>query len=143
MTGTRILPDLQCSLLCEEVRQEANGNPFIIGVLSALRVTQMPMPPIKIVCFNRWTAGVGEFTESVKIVAPDGSTEISSTKMKFNLEKPELTHTNVQMGVFEFKEAGVYHVEITVDDVLKLRYPFPVILAPPKSAPTPEGSTDQ
>lgn len=132
---TRIIPDLQCSLLCEEVRQEANGNPFIIGVLSALRATQLPMPPIKIVCFNRWTAGVGEFTESVKIVAPDGSTEISSTTMKFKLDKPELTHTNVQMGVFEFKEAGVYHVEITVDDVLKLRYPFPIFLVNPQGQP--------
>jgi len=132
---TRIIPDLQCSLLCEEVRQEANGNPLIIGVLSALRAGQMPMPPIKIVCFNRWTAGVGEFTESVKIVAPDGSTEISSTKMKFNLEKPELTHTNVQMGVFEFKEAGTYHVEISVDDVLKLRYPFPIVLVNPQGKP--------
>jgi hypothetical protein len=29
MQATRILPDLQCSLLCEEVRQEINGN-FIL-----------------------------------------------------------------------------------------------------------------
>ena len=40
MQPTRILPDLQSSLLCEEVRQEANGNFFIIGVIKFLRVPQ-------------------------------------------------------------------------------------------------------
>ena len=30
---TRILPDLQASILCEEVRQEINGNFIIIGIL--------------------------------------------------------------------------------------------------------------
>ncbi len=36
MTPTRILPDLQCSLVCEEVRQEANGSFFLIGVMDCL-----------------------------------------------------------------------------------------------------------
>ena len=40
MQATRILPDLQCSLLCEEVRQEVNGNLFLIGVMHFLRVPQ-------------------------------------------------------------------------------------------------------
>ena len=41
MTPTRILPDLQCSLLCEEVRQEANGNFFLVGVINFIRVRRM------------------------------------------------------------------------------------------------------
>ncbi len=43
MNATRILPDLQSSLLCEDVRQEANGNFFIIGVVNFLRVPQLPV----------------------------------------------------------------------------------------------------
>ncbi len=43
MTPTRILPDLQSSLLCEEVRQEANGNFFLIGVIDFVRVPQVPI----------------------------------------------------------------------------------------------------
>ena len=43
MQPTRILPDLQCCLLCEQVRQEANGNFFLIGVLDFLRVPQLPV----------------------------------------------------------------------------------------------------
>ena len=38
-------------------------------------------------------------------------------------------------GNVEFKAAGSYFVEVMVDDVMKLRYPVPVILAPPPSPP--------
>ena len=41
MTDARILPDLQCSLICEDVRQEANGNIFLVGVLNQIVVPQV------------------------------------------------------------------------------------------------------
>jgi hypothetical protein len=34
-------------------------------------------------------------------------------------------------GQVEFKAAGTYYIEVLVDDVMKLRYPVPVILTPP------------
>ena len=34
-------------------------------------------------------------------------------------------------GNVEFKVAGSYFVEVMVDDVMKLRYPIPVIHTPP------------
>jgi len=69
----------------------------------------------------------------VKLVAPDQSTVVRENKMKFELERPEASRSNVHLfGNVEFTEAGVYHIEVIVDDVLKLRYPFPVILMPPK-----------
>ena len=71
MTPTRILPDLQCSLLCEEVRQEASGNFFRIGVINFIRVPQLPVVAFKLSIFNRWTAGIGKFTESVRLIAPE------------------------------------------------------------------------
>jgi hypothetical protein len=41
----------------------------------------------------------------------------------------------------EFKVDGTYYVEVLVDDVMKLRYPVPVILAPmpnqPQQVPQP------
>ena len=33
MNPSRILPDLQCSLLCEDIRQEANGNFILLGTI--------------------------------------------------------------------------------------------------------------
>ena len=77
MQATRILPDLQCSLLCEEVRQEINGNLFIIGVVNVLRVPQVPIVAGRVCIINRWTAGLGQFNESVRLVAPDQTTVIS------------------------------------------------------------------
>jgi hypothetical protein len=37
----------------------------------------------------------------------------------------------------EFKAAGTYYVEVLVDDVMKLRYPMPVVLTPPPHPPAP------
>ena len=69
MNPTRILPDLQCSLLCEEVRQEVNGNFFLIGVINFIRLPQLPLTAARLILFNRWTAGVGQFLETARFIA--------------------------------------------------------------------------
>src|SRR5205085_8081480 len=134
MQPARILPDLQCSLLCEEVRQEVTGNFFLIGVVNFLRVPQLPVVALKLTLFNRWTAGVGSFTETVRLVAPDQTTVLRKGEVKFTLQDASLHATNVTLfGQVEFKVAGTYYVEVLVDDVMKLRYPVPVILTPPQA----------
>ena len=136
MQATRILPDLQCSLLCEEIRQEVTGNFFLIGVLNFIRVPQLPVVALKLSLFNRWTAGVGQFTEAVRFVAPDQTTLLRHHEMKFALQDAGMHATNVTVfGQVEFKAAGTYYIEVLVDDVMKLRYPVPVILAPPPNQP--------
>ena len=132
MQATRILPDLQASLLCEEVRQEANGNFFIIGVVNFLRVPQLPIVAGRLCVFNRWTAGIGQFTENVRLIAPDQTTALRKGEMKFELREPGSHSTNVMVFTqVEFKIAGIYFVEVLVDDVMKLRYPVPLVHAPP------------
>jgi len=138
MQATRILPDLQCSLLCEEVRQEVNGNLFLIGVVQVVRVPQLPIVAGRICVFNRWAAGIGQFTETVRLIAPDQTTVISKSEMKFELRDPALSATNVTFfGQVKFEAAGTYYVEVLVDDVMKLRYPVPVIHAPMPNQPQP------
>ena len=138
MNPTRILPDLQASLLCEEVRQEATGNFFIIGVVNLLRVPQLPIMAGRLCVFDRWTAGVGQFTESVRLIAPDQTTVLRKGEIKFELKEPTSHTTNVMVfGQVEFKVAGNYFVEVLVDDVMKLRYPIPVVLAPPPNQQNP------
>jgi hypothetical protein len=136
MTPTRILPDLQCSLLCEEIRQEITGNFILIGVVNFIRVPQLPVVALKLSLFNRWTAGVGQFTESVRLVAPDQVTALRKGEVKFTLQDAALHATNVTVfGQVEFKVAGTYYIEVLVDEVMKLRYPVPVILAPQQNQP--------
>ena len=133
MRETRILPDLQCSLMCEDIRQEANGNPMLIGVLGQIVVPKLPITAPQLVCFQRWTAGMGEFIEHIKLMGPDQSTILFEQKCKFELQGPEVSRVNVHVfGNVEFKEPGTYQIEVSVDDVLKLRYPLPVIVVPPQ-----------
>jgi len=136
MQATRILPDLQCSLLCEEVRQEANGNFFLIGVINFIRVPQLPVTAFKLMLFNRWTAGVGQFVETARFLAPDQTTVLRKCEVKFAL--PDATHNATTVPVFpqvEFKTAGLYYVEVLVDDVMKVRYPVPILHIPPPTQP--------
>src|SRR5436309_12898501 len=138
MQATRILPDLQCSLMCEEIRQEVTGNFFLVGVINFIRVPQLPVVALKLSLFNRWTAGVGQFTESVRLVAPDQVTVLRKGEVKFVLQDAALHATNVTVfGQVEFKTAGTYFVEVLVDDVMKLRYPVPVIVQPPNQPQQP------
>ena len=142
MQATRILPDLQCSLLCEEVRQEVNGNLFLIGVVHFLRIPQLPIVAARICVFNRWTAGIGQFTESVRLVAPDQTTVVSKGESKFELRDPSMSATNVMFfGNVKFETAGTYFIEVNVDDVMKLRYPLPVVVVPPPGQTPPAEKT--
>lgn len=137
MTPTRILPDLQCSLLCEEVRQEANGNVFLLGIFDVVRVPQLPVTAGKLCVFNRWTAGLGVFTECVRILAPDQTTVLSKSEVKFQMREPNVNSTTVTFfGNVQFATPGAYFVEVLVDDVMKLRYPINLVVVPqPGGAP--------
>ena len=139
MQPSRILPDLQCSLLCEDIRQEASGNFILLGVLNVVRVPQLPVTAFKICVFNRWTAGVGQFTETVRLLGPDQTTVLRKGEVKFALQEANFTATNVTvLGQVEFTAPGAYFVEVLVDDVMKLRYPLPVaVVQPPPGAPKP------
>ena len=136
MNPTRILPDLQCSLVCEEVRQEANGNLFLIGVLNFIRVPQLPVAIGRLCILNRWTAGIGQFNESVRLIAPDQTTVISNAQLKFELRDPAHAATGVMVFAgIKIETAGTYYIEVLVDDVMKLRYPLPVVVTPPPNQP--------
>lgn len=131
MQASRILPDLQASLLCEDVRQETSGNLILVGVINLIRVPQLPVTAFKLFVFNRWTAGVGQFTESVRLVAPDQTTVLRKGDVKFQLPDANHSATNVTVfGQVEFAKPGIYHLEVLVDDVMKLRSPLPVVLVP-------------
>jgi hypothetical protein len=139
MQPTRILPDLQCSLLCEEVRQEMNGNFIIIGILGFIQVPQVPVTAFKLCVFNRWTAGVGAFTESVRLLAPDQMTVLRQGQVKFAVKDATHHATNVTVfGQIKFDVAGVYYVEVLVDDVMKLRFPLPLVLVQPPAGAQPQ-----
>ncbi|HVY68769.1 MAG TPA: hypothetical protein VHH73_02510, partial [Verrucomicrobiae bacterium] len=112
------------------------GNFILIGIIGFVRVPQVPVTAHKLFVFNRWAAGMGSFAESVRLVAPDGTTVLRKSQVRFALEDAAHHTTNVSVfGQVEFATAGVYFVEVLVDDVMKLRYPLPVIVIPPQGNP--------
>ena len=144
MQATRILPDLQCSIVCEEIRQEINGNFILIGVLGLIRVPQVPITALKLCLFNRWTAGVGTFNENVRLIGPDQTTVLRQSQVKFALQDATQHATNVTVfGQIEFPSAGVYYIEIVVDEVMKLRFPLPLMVAPPQNPAPPSQAKAQ
>ena len=142
MQASRILPDLQCALICEDVRQEANGNFIIIGVINFVRVPQLPVTAAKLCFFNRWTAGLGQFIESVRLIAPDQTTVLRKSEVKFALEDAALHATNVTVfGQVQFELPGTYYIEVLVDDVMKLRFPLSVAVVKPPPGTQPQNPT--
>ena len=124
-----------------------NGNFILIGVINFIRVPKLPVVAFRLCVFNRWAAGLGQFTESVRLMAPDQMTVLRKAEVKFQLKDAALSATNMTvLQQIEFKTPGTYFVEVLVDDVMKLRYPLPIIQTPlpetksqpPTSTPPPE-----
>lgn len=138
MTPTRILPDLQCSILCEDIRREVTGMLTLVGVLHVIPVPQVPFPIFKMFLMNRWTAGVGQFNETVRFMAPDGTTVIRKTDIRFALKDAAHNATNVSfLGQLQLPAPGLYYIEVLVDDVMKLRFALPVVLVQQPGAEQP------
>ena len=147
---SRILPDRQCALLCEDVRIEMNQNFILIGVIRNLAVRQISAPIGRLLLFSRWTAGFGEFIQTAKLLAPDKTTVLCTCEVQFGLRTGD--DINSVISVFQniqFPAVGVYYIEVAVDQVVKIRFPLPVSEIPqqnqpqaPNAAPDSDGSKD-
>jgi len=126
-------------VLCEDVRQEVNGNFITLGIIGAIRVPKLPIVAGRLCVFTRWVAGVGKFHENIRLIAPDQESIVRNCETKFVLRDP--THHATNIAVFagtKFEAPGVYTIEVVVDEVMKLRYPIPVVIVePPPGAKKP------
>ena len=132
----RMIPDLQASFACEDVRVEASGAHTIVGIVNFIGAPSLPIQVIKLCVWTRWSSGVGQFEQVTRLVAPDEQTILATATTQFHLEHENSHTTNVNIfGGLQFKEEGSHHVEILLDDELKLRFPMRVVLLqPPASA---------
>lgn len=137
-----ITPDLQSSLLCDDVRQERNGKFILIGLFDVIGVPNFPVMFQRLCIVNRWCCGEGEFHQRSRIVKPDGSTAVvQGQDVRITLSDNEATATSVEffMNVV-FEIAGTYWIEILLDGDLKVRYPLKALrVAPPVPPKPPEG----
>ncbi len=123
-----MIPDLQSSLICDDVRQERNGKFMLIGLFDAIHAERLPVTFAKICVVTRWCSGEGTFTQRSRIVHPDQKTILTEgQKVQFHLTSPEAAATNVEVFInIIFPETGTYWVEILLNEDLKIRYPLRV-----------------
>ena len=128
MNSDFILPDLQAAILCEDVRAELSGQQTLVGVLGAIPTPSLPIGFFKLCLWTRWCGGSGDFIQKCLIYDPEEDQAIAQAEIPFSLTDLNSHATNVHFfGGVQFQKFGTYHVEIQLDDEIRLRIPLPVI----------------
>jgi hypothetical protein len=132
-----MIPDLQTSVLCDDVRQERNGKFMLIGIFDGVAAPQMPLVFPRLCLVNRWCCGLGTFTQRSRLVAPDGTSVVCEGQpIALQMNDELQINTTVEMFVnIQFRVAGVHWVEVMLDQQLRLRYPLHVKQAAPPPSP--------
>lgn len=136
-----MMPDLQSSLMCDDVRQERNGKFMLIGLFDALAVPTFPAVFHRLCMVNRWVCGIGTFTQQTRLIKPDGATVLAQGRpVTVTLRDAEANATCIEIFVNTRMECpGTYWVEILLENQLKLRYPLRAMVSrkPPAGPPSP------
>jgi hypothetical protein len=123
-----ILPDLQSAVICEDVRCEVNGMQTLVGVLSVIPAPSLPINYFRLCIWTRWCSGSGKFHQKSRLVGVDEQQVVAQAEVEFVLKEMEGHATNVHyFGGVQFQQYGMHHVEIYLENELRLRFPLPVI----------------
>jgi hypothetical protein len=123
-------PDLQSSLLCDDVRQERNGKFMLIGLFDGIVAQSLPVRYPRLCLVTRWCSGEGEFTQNTRLLKPSQTDILVEGKpIKFRLAGAEANTTNLEYFInVAFEAADTHWIEILLDGHLRLRYPLRVTL---------------
>jgi len=123
-----MVPDLQFSVLCDDVRQEGNGKLILIGLFEAIRAKVFPVRHATLFVVNRWRNGEGTFREVTKVVTGNNETLREGPEAEFSLPGTHTSHTVIhRFPNIRFESAGTYWVEINLDGELRHRYPIRLV----------------
>jgi hypothetical protein len=137
-----MIPDLQASVMCDDVRQEMNGKFMLIGLFEVITAQKFPLVFPRICVVTRWCNGAGIYQQATRLLKPDQSAAlVKGQSIPVRLQNTETTATNVEVFINTgFEQPGVYWVEILLDGALKLRYPLRVVqMNPAKNPPNSPG----
>lgn len=131
----KIKPNLQFSVLCDDVRREDNGKFMLIGLFEAINAKKFPATHPSLFVANRWCKGEGTFTQKIRIVNPKNNALIFQTdEQVFELADIDRHHTLIsRFNNLVFPNPGKYWVELLLDNELVINYP--IILNEAKNEP--------
>lgn len=121
-----IKPDLQFSVLCDDVRREENGKFILIGLFEAINAHKFPATHATMFVANRWCKGEGTFTQKIRIInTKDESVVFQTDEQAFELTDIDRHHTLIsRFNNLVFPIPGKYWVEVLLDKELVLNYPI-------------------
>ena len=129
--NTNMSPDLQSSLICDDVRQERSGKFILIGLFDAIALPRYPATFQRLCIVNRWCCGEGTFVQHSRLLAPDQVQSVAESKpVTLKLPDTQATATCIEFFLnVRFDAPGTYWIEILLENQLKLRYPLRAALA--------------
>jgi hypothetical protein len=121
-------PDLQFSIVCDNIRREDNGKMMFIGIFEVIGAKKFPAKHHELFIANRWIKGAGTFKEKTRIVNLKDNKPIFETKeVDFELKNIEAAHTVISKFInIVFPEPGKYQVEVLLNGET-IRY-YPIVL---------------
>jgi hypothetical protein len=125
---TNVPPDLQASVICEDVRQEVNGMQTLVGIINMIPARVLPVALLKLCVWTRWCGGIGRFRQTSRILGVDEEKVLAESQIEFELKELESHVTNVNLfTAVQFQQYGLHYVEILLENELRIRYPLPVV----------------
>ncbi len=121
--GRFVKPDLQFSVLCDDVRREDNGKLILIGLYEVIAGADYPLLYPGMAVVNRWCNGVGRFAQRVRLTDPDNGVVVETADSPVVLGDLRAAATVVTLlrGI-PFARPGRYGVEVLLDGELRQRY---------------------
>ena len=130
-----IKPNLQFSILCDDVKREDNGKLMLLGLFESIRAVKFPAVHPSLYIVNRWCKGEGSYRQKTRIVnSKDKAVAFQTDDQPFELKDIDGHHTLIsKVNNLKFPEPGKYWVEVLLDGELILNYP--IMLREEKSEP--------
>jgi len=121
-----IKPNLQFSVVCDDVRREDNGKFMLLGIFETINAKEFPARHHTLFVANRWCKGEGAFTQKIRIINSKNKAVVFQTEgQPFQLVDIDAHQTIVsRFNNLLFENPGKYWIEIFLNDELMLNYPI-------------------
>ena len=116
MASTKTKPQLNFTLICDDVRQEMGGKFSLMGLFESIYANTFPALHHRFAIVNEWSGGKGEFSIKIRLLAPDRLQVLSESETRLTLFNETQRHRDISIRYnTTFKVPGTYWVETLID----------------------------
>jgi hypothetical protein len=134
MASTKIIPRLNYTLLCDDVRQELGGKFSLMGLFESIHANVFPAIHPRFAIVNELTGGKGEFIVKIKLLSPNKAEVLSESETKISLYNETQRHRDISVRFnTTFSTPGTYWLETLVDGERIGLTPLPLQLVSDKN----------